>query len=541
LESVSLLREPDGETILEGTIVDISERKTAEEALRAGEAKYRSLIENLEQCVFLKDRALRFVAANRHFCEAVGCREAALIGKNDSDFYPPPLADKYRADDLIVLNEGRRLDLQEQSVQAGQTHTVLVIKTPVKDDRGDIVGVLGIFWDVSEQLAVEAQLRHAQKMEAIGQLAGGVAHDFNNLLTVILGNLSFALSRPDKSDSRYELLRNDEQSGRRAAELTPRLLGFSRRTMLRVEPYDLNRAIEEAVRFLGRTLDPRIQIEARPGKGLWLVKADPSQVNQVLMNLALNARDAMPQGGRITFESANFVPDTDFLHWHLDARPGAYVRLRVTDTGHGMTPEVRQRIYEPFFTTKETGKGTGLGLAMVFGIIKQHRGWIECESSPGRGTCFDIYLPRHAEPQAPAVERRADAVPTGHETILLVDDEALVRNLGQKVLESWGYKTLAAEDGLRAIELVRSKAHAIDLVILDGSMPRLSGRDTLAELVKLDPHIRVIFSSGYAMAQHGLQEAQQIVGYLNKPYRMDELAKAVREVLDKPPSRAQTA
>ncbi len=532
LENVSLL-EDAGQPVLEGTIVDITERKRIEETLTASEAKYRTLIENLEQCIFLKDRSLRFVAANRPFCRAAGCPEAELIGKNDFDFFPAHLAEKYRADDLVVLTEGRRLDLEEQNQQAGKLRTVRVIKTPVKDERGAVVGVLGIFWDVTEQLSLEAQLRQAQKMEAIGQLAGGIAHDFNNLLTVMLGNVSFALDRLGPGNASHELLHNAQLAGLRAADLTQRLLGFSRRTMLRPQPLNLNQAVEETVRFLRRTLDPRLQLDLRLADDLGLVLADPGQINQVLMNLALNARDAMPQGGQLIFETTHFTPDADYRRLNLEARPGEFVRLSVRDTGTGMSAEIRQRIFEPFFTTKETGKGTGLGLAMVFGIIEQHQGWITCDSSPGQGTRFDLFLPRLLQAPIPAPLYAAPVLVTGQGTILLVDDEPLVRNLGKRILESCGYTVRAAEDGAQALEVYREQKDHIDLIILDGTMPQLSGRDTLLRLRELNPRVRVLFSSGYAAEHHQLADIPQVVAYLNKPYRMDELAAKVRDILEK--------
>jgi len=500
LENVTLLQ-GGGAAVLEGTIVDLSAQKQTEEALRASEAKYRTVVEHLDQSIFLKDANLRFVAANPPFCGSLGLTEADVIGKTDFDFYPRHLAEKYRADDLVVLAEGRHLSLEEENLQGGRTRTVRVVKTPVKDDRGRVMGVLGIFWDVTEQRALEAQLRQSQKMEAIGQLAGGVAHDFNNLLTVILGNISLLLPKADAADPERELLLTAEQASLRAAELTRRLLGFSRRAMLRAEPINLNHCLEETVRILRRTIDPRVRVEVKTRPDLWTVKADSAQVNQVLMNLCLNARDAMTEGGRLVLQTDHFVPDEEYLRMHLEARPGEFVRLRVRDTGYGIPPEIRPRIFEPFFTTKETGQGTGLGLAMVFGIVKQHRGWIDCESVVHEGTTFDIYLPRHVQHEAgapraaPPVPR---AAPAGKETILLVDDEPMIRQLGTLILERHGYEVLLAGDGVEALQVYCENRGKIDLVILDLTMPRLSGRDTFRRLVEMDPGVRVLFSSGYS-------------------------------------------
>jgi PAS domain S-box-containing protein len=528
------IRGPDGTiTGIVGVSRDINGQQRAAEAVRASEAKYRTLIENLEQDIFFKDSDLRYLAANRHFCERVGLSEKELVGKSDFDIHPRQLAEKYQADDLRVLAEGTRLELEEENCCRGQLQTLRVVKTPVKDARGRNVAVLGISWDVTEQRALEAQLRQAQKMEAVGQLAGGVAHDFNNFLTVILGNLSTLQAEMSASPAHRELLCATEKAALRAADLTSTMLGFSRRSTSRLAPVNLSTLVEEALVLLRCSMEPRIRIEFTPPPDLWLVQVDPGQINQILMNLCLNARDAMPDGGCLTLETANVCLTEEARRLSREAHPGKYVRLRVQDTGLGMGPAVVPHIFEPFFTTKAPGKGTGLGLAMVRGIVKQHRGWIECASQLGLGTNFDVYLPRFEPTReaAPPIPR-AQLSRAGKETILLVDDEPMIRNLGRAILQGFGYRVLLAEDGRQALEAYAEHQRGIDLVILDVSMPHMSGRDTLRELVRLDPQARVVLTSGFSAEDLDESEKAGIVGFISKPYRPEELARGVRASLN---------
>ncbi len=504
------------------------------EAARAGESWYRCLIDNLEQHIFLKDADGRFLAANPPFYRGLGCaREEELLGKTDEDFFPPDLAAKYRADDRKVLDEGKRLEVEEKNLTPGGMRTVRVVKTPLRDGDGRLVGVLGIFWDVTEQRAAEGQMRQAQKMEAVGQLAGGIAHDFNNLLTAILGNLALILDDLAADDPHRVLLATAEKAAQRAANLTGQLLGFSRRTVLRTEALRLNAAVDEILGLLRRTIDPRVTLEERRAPDLWTVRADPGQMNQVLMNLCLNARDAMPDGGRLLLETENVTLSPDYARLHLEGRAGEFVRLRVSDTGHGIAPEVRARVFEPFFTTKGPGKGTGLGLAMVFGIIKQHRGWVDCYSEVGHGTRFDIYLPRAPAGEEAAPALRAGPPGRGHETILLADDEPMILGLGKTILQHHGYQVLLAEDGEEAVRVFEERRADIGLVVLDLTMPRLSGRDAFRRMMQIDPGVRVVFASGYSAEVLGDGERAQACGFVGKPYRPDDLARTVRAALDR--------
>jgi two-component system, cell cycle sensor histidine kinase and response regulator CckA len=401
------------------------------------------------------------------------------------------------------------------------------------------------------------QLRQAQKMEVVGQLACGVAHDFNNLLTAILGNLTLLQNGLPPGDPLQPLVEASERAAWRAATLSRQLLGYARRSRPSLEPLVANSIINEVVSLLKRTMDPRIVLLTRCATDLWLIQADPNQLSQVLMNLCLNARDAVQprlegtrtlarkaveapgqanakQRATIKLESANVALTTDNPCTLEQARQGEFIRLRVRDNGIGMTAEAQTRIFEPFFTTKEPGKGTGLGLAMAQGIVQQHHGWIECQSILGEGTCFDIYLPRThvlAGPRSPRALPHKSA--RGHETILLADDESLVRNLGRTILESHGYQVLLAHDGQHALEVYRRERGRIDLVLLDLTMPRLSGRETMRQLRQLDSSVRVLFASGYS-AEHLTAEDREVAcGFVGKPYRPEDLALAVRAALDR--------
>jgi two-component system, cell cycle sensor histidine kinase and response regulator CckA len=338
--------------------------------------------------------------------------------------------------------------------------------------------------------------------------------------------------------STLELVKNVEKAGLRAAELTQTLLGFSRGAALATAPCNLNDAIDEVVRMTRSALPANIELEIRPEPRLWLVEADPTQLSQVLTNLTFNARDAMPEGGKILYQASHFVPDAEYLAAHVEARAGEFVCLRVQDSGPGMPAELRQRIFEPFFTTKANGKGSGLGLAIVFSIVKQHRGWIVCDSAPGRGTSFDIFLPR-CDVTAPRLEQPLNAKTPGKPaTILLVDDETMIRQLTTTILAKAGYEVLLAEDGEKAVELYEANHDRIDLVILDAVMPRLSGRETLRLLARRHPQMNVLFSSGYSTEAMSLAEFPQVRSFLPKPYRSEQLLDAIAAILGRTESKA---
>jgi two-component system cell cycle sensor histidine kinase/response regulator CckA len=386
--------------------------------------------------------------------------------------------------------------------------------------------------EITERKQLEAQLLQAQKMEAIGQLAGGIAHDFNNLLTPICGFAELLLEKAPESSEQQEYLRQIRVAAERAAALTGQLRLFTRQAKGERRPLQLNSVVEETHDLLERSIPKGIAIELRLESELWAVEADSSQISQVLMNLGVNARDAMPDGGTLTLETRNVTLDEEWARAILEARPGRYVRLSVSDTGCGMSPEVQARLFEPFFTTKEVGQGTGLGLSIVYGIVKGHKGFINVYSEEGRGSTLHVYLPVI---EGAVEEREVEGLelPAGTETILLVDDEEMVRALGQAVLEPCGYTVLMAEDGVQALEVYQAHQGEIGLVVLDVIMPQMGGFECLRRLRELDPRVRVLISTGYT-ARGLAQElvAEGALGVVEKPFQIHDFATAVRGALD---------
>jgi PAS domain S-box-containing protein len=535
---------------------DITDRRTAEAALRRSEALFRGIFENTSAGVSLTDRDGRFVSCNPAFAamtgravrEVVGLTPAELTHPDDLDAQKAPMAE-------LVAGKRDRFNVSKRYVRPdGQTVWVEVSVAAVRGPGGEFEYGLGVSLNVTERRRLEEQLLHVQKMEAVGQMAGGVAHDFNNLLTAILCNL--AQVRLGEGDPHRPHLSAIEQAATRAADLTGKLLGYARRNQLVSAPVHPSDAFGETVGLLRHTLDPRIRLVVRVSDECGPVLADPTLLSQALLNLCLNARDAMPDGGTITLAAEPVeVTEADTASCPGEARPGRFVRLSVADTGCGMTDEVKAHLFEPFFTTKEVGKGTGLGLAMVQGIVKQHSGWVTCTSAPGAGTRLDLYLPPAAPedarrpvlrspastpppalPTAIAPPQSARADETDKTTILLVDDESMIRNIGRVVLEQAGFRVITADDGVEAVEVFARRRDRVDLVVLDVTMPRMSGRDAFRHLLEIDPDVRVLFSTGYSAED--IAELDGALGLLSKPYRPNELLAAVESALRGEPAPA---
>jgi nitrogen-specific signal transduction histidine kinase/ActR/RegA family two-component response regulator len=404
------------------------------------------------------------------------------------------------------------------------------------DDEEDEETLLGTVFDVTERRQLEEQLLQSQKMEAVGRLAGGIAHDFNNLLTAVSGYTELLLSELPEGDPRRESAEEIRQAGDRAASLTRQLLAFSRRQVLEPRVLDLNAAIADMEKLLRRVIGEDIELTSSLDPELWRTRADPGQIEQAILNLVVNARDAMPRGGRLTLETANVELDEKFTRGLTTVHPGPHVMLAVSDTGLGMSPELQARLFEPFFTTKERGKGTGLGLSTTYGIVKQSGGSIWVYSEPGQGTTFKIYLPRCEEPLDAAPEAPpVPAIPlTGSETVLLVEDEPEVRRLVEKLLRKQGYTVIAAAGPGEAIPLAGSLPR-IDILLTDVIMPGMNGRELARSLAGRRPGMRVLYMSGYtdtAIAQQGILEPG--TAFLSKPFTPDALARKMREVLDAP-------
>ena len=523
-------------------IIESAKRKRAGEALQRSESKYKTLVENLPQKIFLKDRDLIYISCNEYYANDLRIAPDDIAGKTDYDFYPKELAEKYRADDKQIMESGRTGEIEERYIEDGRDVWVHTVKTLVMDGNGSVIGILGIFWGITERKraeeemrVLEEQFRQSQRMEAIGQLAGGIAHDFNNILTIIKGYSQLSLSELKKNDPLRENIEEIQKASERAANLTHQLLAFSRRQVMEMRTLDLNTLLRDLYRMLRQVIGEDIELVTLLAEDLGRVKADTGQIEQVIMNLSVNAKDAMLKGGKLTIETANVELDGKYALKHIAVKPGHYVMLSMSDTGCGMTPEVKDRVFEPFFTTKEKGKGTGLGLSTVYGIVKQSCGNIWVYSEPGKGTTFKIYLPRVDEPlEELKKEVRKKEFPGGSETIFVVEDNEEVRKLAKRILEKQGYKVLEASQGNEALQICEENKGPIHMIVTDVVMPGMDGRE-LANCLKVHhPKMKVLYMSGYtdnAIVHHGV--LKKGMNFIQKPFTIDGLASKVRKVLDK--------
>ena len=512
--------------VIQCNIRDITPRKHLEEGKRQSDRLARNLVESLPHRILVKDRDSRIVFCNANYATDMGSTVAEIIGKDLAALYGPTLAAAYVADDRDVMESGVTRDIQEPHLVAGEERWIHTLKVPYRDELGAVVGVLVVFEDITRHKQLEEQSRQSQKLEAVGRLAGGVAHDFNNLLTVILGYCDLAPPSVDMEQIR--------QCAERATNLTRQLLVFSRNQVLAPRILDLNLVVSAVDRMLQRVIGEHIDLRTKLATDLGSIEADAGQIELAVMNLVVNARDAMPNGGQLSIETANVDLDADYAGAHHGTLPGRYVMLAVTDSGAGMDAATKARMFEPFFTTKAQGKGTGLGLATVYGVVKQSHGHVWCYSEPDRGTTFKIYLPR--TDAAPPVDAPASetAVQRGAETILVAEDDELVRTIVVRMLSLDGYTVIATNNGADALREMQARGGTVALVISDMVMPGMTGLALRKQLLAAHPGVKTLLMSGYtgevALRDGDLESG---TGFLQKPFTRDSLARKVRELLDR--------
>jgi PAS domain S-box-containing protein len=538
---VSYTSYPAAEGGFRGAVVtfqDITERRRAEAALRLRDRAIRAVA----QGILITDATQPdnpIIFASPGFEQLTGYTAAEVVGRNCRFLQGPDSDREAVARVRTAVKDGQPCVVELLNYrQDGTAFWNELSISPVRDEDGQLTHFVGVQADVTARRRLEEQYRQAQKMEAVGQLARGIAHDFNKLLTIINGYADLLLQSLPPADPSRELLAEIHRAGERSAGLTRQLLAFSRRQVIAPRVLDLHTVLADTEKMLRRMIGEDVRLTTAPGPGLWPVRADPGQVEQVLLNLAVNARDAMPTGGRLTIETRNVELDDEYARAHHGARAGPHVLLAVSDTGCGMTPEVKARIFEPFFTTKGPGKGTGLGLATVYGIVAQSGGHVGVYSEPGVGTTFKVYLPR-AEGVAGGSKLRTGALapPRGSETVLLVEDDPGVRAITRHVLAGCGYTVLEAGDGDEAVRAAGRHARSIHLLVTDVVMPGQGGRAVAERLQEMRPGLKVLYVSGYtddAVFRHGV--LHEAVNFLQKPFTTMALALKVREVLDAPSS-----
>jgi len=517
-----------------------AERKRAESALLEKEAQYRQIVESVRAAVWRADaRTLQFTFVSPEAEKILGYPTRMWL--EDPSFWSDHIHpdDRAWATALCRRNTEEKRDHQfEYRMVAADGHAVWLqdlVRVVVEGD--EVRELMGIMIDVTERRQLEDQLRQSQKMEAVGQLAGGVAHDFNNLLGVITGYSELALREIDPEHRARRRVEEIRKAAERAAALTRQLLAFSRKQILQPRVLAVNAVVTDVEKMLRRLIGEDIQLVTVFSEGLGTVKADPGQIEQVIVNLAVNARDAMPGGGKLVIETANTDLDEGYVRAHADARPGRHVVLSVSDTGHGMDAGTLARAFEPFFTTKGPDKGTGLGLSTVYGIVKQSGGHVTAYSEPGHGTSFKVYLPRVDEPMEPRPGQGAvsEALSRGTETILLAEDEESLRLMFRELLEGAGYVVLEEASPEAAVAASDSHAGPIHLLMTDVVMPRMGGQELARRLLATRPQLRVLYVSGYSfegIGHHGLIDAG--ANYLEKPFTSEALLRTVRRILDAP-------
>jgi two-component system cell cycle sensor histidine kinase/response regulator CckA len=517
-------------------IMDITERAEAERVLAASEARSRALIENSPALIALLDREGRVAFASPSVARVLGLSPEKLLGTPALDLVDPDDVDKARAA-LESVRAGETVEGLELRLKRADGGTRTVVASARNLLANPAVGALVInARDVTSERKLEEQLQQTQRLESIGRLAGGIAHDFNNILTAILSSASFLEEKASLSDSELADVHDIRKAGERAAELTSQLLAFARKRLIRPKSVNLGEIIRTQERFLRRVIGEEVELVTHVADDLWYAHVDPAQVEQVVLNLAVNARDAMPEGGRLTVEVENVTLEEGAANQQTELKPGSYVRLRVTDTGTGIAPDVLPHVFEPFFTTKPAGIGTGLGLATVYGIVRQSSGYIRVSSRPDTGTTFEVYFPRSAEPHAKPAPKPEPKSTRGTECVLVVEDDPTVRRMLVRALEEGGYLVHEEATPAEGLEWAITHQGEFALLVTDVVMPGMSGKELASRVRARLPKLRVLFVSGYTadtIVHHGVLEPN--VEVLAKPFSPAQLRERVRAVLDAPP------
>ena len=530
---------------IEGFITDITERRNSEEARRRSEQQLRVVTDTVPALITYFDQSLICRFENKYYLEWLGRPERSIIGLHLREIVGPVAYEGIEKEFAIALagNEFtiEREALLERIGSAGRSSYLRVSYVPDRDEQGNVIGAFAFAIDLTETKRSEEalqksreQLVQSQKLESVGRLAGGIAHDFNNMLTAITGYSELALRKLPVGDSVRKHIEEIKKAGERSAQLTNQLLAFSRRQILQAQVVNINDVILDTSRMLKRLIGEDIALETELAENLYAVKCDPGQLSQIIVNLVVNARDAMPDGGTILVETDNTSLDAKYAAEHVGVKPGDYVIMTVSDTGVGMDEETKKHVFEPFFTTKEVGKGTGLGLSTVYGIVKQSDGNVWIYSEPGLGTTVKVYLPvADADSQIHRTPQQTNDFKFGSERILLVEDEESVRNLTSEMLRSCGYTVVEAGDGAEALSVIRKSTEKFDLIFTDVVMPQMSGRELADRVLEIDPKARILFTSGYtdnvALRQGVLDET---TNFISKPFSFFALATKIREALD---------